>query len=1028
MTPWRFTWSLLVAVAVTSRAFAGSCGEAVVTIVGDNRSAEASTSLSVSGIRIPSADGCDVGGTGLAVAYATTVTCAGPGSSKCGRIEGLAPGLWIHRVSTLVPGSPVQIQAQRSMVVAGGASNVVEWTVFGRTFVVDDDTGARLMLRLQEATAYTASMGFPALVRFDRELFPDASAPQTLALQTTPTCALDTCQPDGRQTAYCLEGSDITVDALDDDGQPGGVVLAIDACDNSVLRIYGSSNVLRGLVFQGSTDPSPAVPVDVVAIAGVTARRNRLEQCTVVGPTLGDGVSVQDDAGQPDGDPAPENVIAASEVHGAEDKGIKVAFGGVARIERSCVHDNANGGLQVTLGGSATALENVIQHNLGGPAQNGLSVGVPETVADPNALTTRGNVVRFNGARGISVVNAAQALLVADVVTDNYQAGLRVETTLPAVAPSATVRGGTFACNYAPGICTGGGMQGCRSNGDCAPQTCSPVSGAGAIKGVGATLAACADAGCVSPVVDLGAGGLDSGRNAFTLNPNPDATSPTGINVNSAITSASAIPAAGNEWEHCDVPESDPADPKKCYMSQVSSFDVRVAAGTTALALGTPTGPRHGPNPVVTAISPARPAAGELVRVYGGQFNAIDGAACQPPGVPADPCSVANAAVVSANAPDVARGNHVTVTIGGAAHAADVHQVTPTMLVFEMPVDCDAPGALTVARGSDVGLPVQLCDPAGCAGRRVGALCDDGDLCTTGETCQASGTCGGATPLSCSSPCLTGACDPAGGCEVRAASAACEDGDACTVGDHCSGDDDTCVPGAPRSCTEACFTGACDPGTGCILRDAGVACTDGDACTEDEHCTGASGACVGSPLVCDDGIACTIDGCDVATGCTHDAEPDGSPCADSDPCRGPSSCVAGVCDPGPPVSCDDGDACTEDACAAVAGCTRIARTGLAGVTCHVAQLRTLVDGLPADARALAKLLGARLDCADRRIASADAAAKPRPRAKHARKARRCVARLLARVVNARELPVVVRNDLRHEGEAARAALDAYFAL
>jgi hypothetical protein len=125
-------------------------------------------------------------------------------------------------------------------------------------------------------------------------------------------------------------------------------------------------------------------------------------------------VSVQDDAGQSDGDPSPENVVVASEVQGAEGQGVKIAFGGVARVERSCVHDNANGGVQVTLGGTATAVENVIQHNLGGAAQNGLSVGVPETVADPNALTTRGNVVRFNGARGISVVNAAQALVLGD--------------------------------------------------------------------------------------------------------------------------------------------------------------------------------------------------------------------------------------------------------------------------------------------------------------------------------------------------------------------------------------------------------------------------------------------------------------------------------------------------------------------------------------------------------------------------------------------------------------------------------------
>jgi hypothetical protein len=91
-------------------------------------------------------------------------------------------------------------------------------------------------------------------------------------------------------------------------------------------------------------------------------------------------------------------------------------------------------------------------------------------------------------------------------------------------------------------------------------------------------------------------------------------------------------------------------------------------------------------------------------------------------------------------------------------------------------------------------------------------------------------------------------------------------------------------------------------------------------------------------------------------------------------------------------------------------------------------MRSLVEGLPADAKALAKKLVARLDCADRRITSAAIATKARPRAKHARKARRCVNQLLARVAQALDLPLVTRNSLRNEGESARAALDTYFEL
>jgi hypothetical protein len=179
------------------------------------------------------------------------------------------------------------------------------------------------------------------------------------------------------------------------------------------------------------------------------------------------------------------------------------------------------------------------------------------------------------------------------------------------------------------------------------------VSGSNAIKGSGAALAECANVGCLSPVVDLGAGGLDSGRNAFTLNVNPVATSPTGINLSSAITSANAVPAAGNEWEHCDVPASDPVNAKQVLHGP--GLDARRpcitghdhAGRTHRAAAWTESG---------CDVDLACTARGRRLRPrLRGQFNAIDGGACHPPGLPADPCSMANAAVVSANAPNVPR-------------------------------------------------------------------------------------------------------------------------------------------------------------------------------------------------------------------------------------------------------------------------------------------------------------------------------------------------------------------------------------
>jgi hypothetical protein len=98
--------------------------------------------------------------------------------------------------------------------------------------------------------------------------------------------------------------------------------------------------------------------------------------------------------------------------------------------------------------------------------------------------------------------------------------------------------------------------------------------------------------------------------------------------------------------EHCDTPAPD-ANPTRCNVAQVMSLDVALDPGATAPDLGTPTGPRHGPAPTVTEVSPGRPRAGELVRLYGGPFNAIDGAACHPSGLPDDHCDAQNPSVAT---------------------------------------------------------------------------------------------------------------------------------------------------------------------------------------------------------------------------------------------------------------------------------------------------------------------------------------------------------------------------------------------
>ncbi len=93
----------------------------------------------------------------------------------------------------------------------------------------------------------------------------------------------------------------------------------------------------------------------------------------------------------------------------------------------------------------------------------------------------------------------------------------------------------------------------------------------------------------------------------------------------------------------------------------------------------------------------------------------------------------------------------------------------------------------------------------------------------------------------------------------------------------------------------------------------GTPCDDLDPCTLDDAC---SKGVLADP--CEDDSPCTTDHCVPGLGCVHEARE--GPCEDGDFCRGPDTCVAGVCTPGPEVSCDDEDPCTEDLCEPLVGC------------------------------------------------------------------------------------------------------------
>lgn len=172
--------------------------------------------------------------------------------------------------------------------------------------------------------------------------------------------------------------------------------------------------------------------------------------------------------------------------------------------------------------------------------------------------------------------------------------------------------------------------------------------------------------------------------------------------------------------------------------------------------------------------------------------------------------------------------------------------------------------------------------------------CNDGQFCNGTESCV-EGACQAGSPPS------------------------CNDGNACTVGDSCV--EPACLAGTPTECDDAnpCTSDSCDPSTGkCVFLAAAVPCVDGDACTVNDNCV--DGVCLGGEVTpcADDGNACTLEGCNPATGECVSLASDG-PCVDGNLCTVQDTCVQGVCAPGKSVVCDDANPCTKDACTPAVG-------------------------------------------------------------------------------------------------------------
>lgn len=215
-----------------------------------------------------------------------------------------------------------------------------------------------------------------------------------------------------------------------------------------------------------------------------------------------------------------------------------------------------------------------------------------------------------------------------------------------------------------------------------------------------------------------------------------------------------------------------------------------------------------------------------------------------------------------------------------------------------------------------------------------------GAQCASGDPCAPIGTCS-----------ADGACEFQNGCECFTDQDCVQPDDLCAGQFVCDTSQDawSCAlkPGTVVECpasADGCLLNSCVAETGACAPTPGpdgLGCTDGSACTVGTQCTG--GLCSGGQAVlCDDevfcngaesclpaqgcvagdepglndGLDCTLDGCEESTQTiTH--TPVNAECDDGDFCNGPESCdAASGCQGGPAPMIDDEVACTVDACEA----------------------------------------------------------------------------------------------------------------
>ncbi len=201
----------------------------------------------------------------------------------------------------------------------------------------------------------------------------------------------------------------------------------------------------------------------------------------------------------------------------------------------------------------------------------------------------------------------------------------------------------------------------------------------------------------------------------------------------------------------------------------------------------------------------------------------------------------------------------------------------------------------------------------------VHAACGDNQFCNGTEVCDTTAGCkaGPALSLSDGIDCTLDTCNESVDAIVHTPvdtfctdSLYCNGPETCKAGIGCIAGDKTFLDDGI-----GCTVDSCDEATDKVSHTPvhGL-CDDANKCNGQETCDATLGCKSGQPTVLTDGIACTADACDPATGTvTHTAKND--LCDNGKWCDGVETCEVSLgCQPGKVPAVDDGVFCTQDAC------------------------------------------------------------------------------------------------------------------